>query len=85
MGAKAAWVPGSCVIAGIGETAFTRDSGRSELSLATQAITSAVRDAGLNLQDVDGFISYRFDKTAWPGFLALNLGIQNITYWGECH
>jgi acetyl-CoA acetyltransferase len=83
VGAKAAWVPGSCVIAGIGETAFTRDSGRSELSLATQAITSAVRDAGLDLQDVDGFISYRFDKTAWPGFLALNLGIQNITYWGE--
>jgi acetyl-CoA acetyltransferase len=78
-----AWVPGSCVIAGIGETQFSRDSGRSELSLATEAIKKAVDDAGMDMQEVDGFISYRMDTTGWPGFLALNLGINDITYWGE--
>jgi acetyl-CoA acetyltransferase len=77
------WVPGSCVIAGIGETAFFKDSKRSELSLATEAIKKAVDDAGIDMQEVDGFISYRMDTTAWPGFLALNLGIKGITYWGE--
>src|ERR1700757_399488 len=83
MDTKGAWLPGSCVIAGIGETSFMRNSGRSELSLAMQVVTAAVRDAGLKLEDVDGFISCCHDKAVWPRFLALNLGVRNITYWAE--
>ena len=81
----AAWKPGACVIAGIGETEFFRDSRRSEVSLAVEAIGRAIEDAGIDRQEVDGFISYRMDTTGWPGFLALNLGIENITYWGEAN
>lgn len=77
------WEPGSCVISGIGETQFFTDSGRSEISLAAEAIKKAVDDAGLDMQEVDGIISYRLDTSGWPGFLAMNLGIENITYWGE--
>ena len=58
------WPAGDHVIAGIGETAFSRDSGRSELGLASEAIRAAVADAGLELADVDGIISYSIDTTA---------------------
>jgi acetyl-CoA acetyltransferase len=73
----------SCIIAGIGETAFSRDSRRSELSLALEAIHKAVDDAGLEIQEIDGIISYSLDTTASPGYLALNLGIPSLSYWGE--
>ena len=36
-----------CAIAGIGATEFSRDSGRSVLSLATEASLAALADAGL--------------------------------------
>jgi acetyl-CoA acetyltransferase len=45
-------------VAGIGFSPFSRDSGRSVLSLATEAVAGAVEDAGLNLSDVDGMGSF---------------------------
>jgi acetyl-CoA acetyltransferase len=45
-------------IVGVGYTPFTRNSGRSVLSLATQAARAAVEDAGLPLEEVDGIGSY---------------------------
>ena len=77
------WTPGTCVIAGIGDTPFYRDSGMSELALARTAISGAIADAGMRPDDVDGFITYTLDTAAWPGFLAMNLGIREISYWGE--
>ena len=41
-------------IAGIGATEFSKDSGRSELRLAVEAIGAALEDAGLRPEDVDG-------------------------------
>ena len=45
-------------VAGVGFTPFTRGSGRSVLSLATEAVAHAVTDAGLRLADVDGMGSF---------------------------
>jgi acetyl-CoA acetyltransferase len=45
-------------IVGVGYTPFTRNSGRSVLSLATQAARAAVEDAGLPLEEVNGIGSY---------------------------
>ena len=45
-------------VAGVGFSPFSRDSGRSVLSLATEAVAGAVGDAGLNLSDVDGMGSF---------------------------
>ncbi len=45
-----------CAIVGIGATDFSRDSGRSDLSLAAQAALAALDDAGLTAADVDGIV-----------------------------
>ena len=41
-------------IVGIGTTPFSRDSGRSELSLVLEACQNAIKDAGLTKHDIDG-------------------------------
>jgi acetyl-CoA acetyltransferase len=45
-------------ISGIGETEYSRRSGRSDVALAVEAINLALADAGLDRHDVDGLISY---------------------------
>jgi acetyl-CoA acetyltransferase len=49
-------------VVGIGATEFSKDSGRSELRLAVEAIAAAIEDAGLRLQDIDGLCTYAMDK-----------------------
>lgn len=49
-------------VVGIGATEFSKDSGRSELRLALEAIRAAVEDAGLELADVDGLCTYAMDR-----------------------
>lgn len=71
-----------CAVAGIGQTAFTRDSGRSVLSLATEAALKALEDAGLTVDDVDGIVRADVD-TVTPYSLAAALGVNNLTYWGD--
>ena len=48
-------------IVGIGATEFSRDSGRSELTLALQAISAAIADAGLTPKDIDGLLKFQVD------------------------
>jgi acetyl-CoA acetyltransferase len=49
-------------IAGIGATEFSKDSGRSELRLAVEAVAAAVHDAGLAPGDVDGMSTFTIDN-----------------------
>ncbi len=51
------------VIAGIGETGYSRESGRSELQLAAEASLAAMRDAGLAADDIDGLVTYTMDSS----------------------
>lgn len=53
---------GSTALAGVGMTELTKASGRSVMSLATEACRSAVEDAGLELSDVDGIVSFSFNN-----------------------
>jgi acetyl-CoA acetyltransferase len=71
-----------CAIAGIGATDFSRDSGRTELSLATQASLAALADAGLTPAEVDGIVRCDMDNVRGND-LAHSLGIRNLTYLGE--
>jgi acetyl-CoA acetyltransferase len=48
-------------IAGIGATEFSKDSGRSELYLAVEAVKAALDDAGLVPADVDGMATFTMD------------------------
>ena len=48
-------------IVGIGATEFSKNSGRSEMRLATEAVTAALNDAGLKPSDVDGMCTFTMD------------------------
>jgi acetyl-CoA acetyltransferase len=49
-------------IVGIGATEFSKDSGRSELQLAVEAVSAALDDAGLHPRDVDGMATYTMEN-----------------------
>ena len=69
-------------VVGIGQTDFTRNSGRSVLSLATEAALKALADAGLTVEDVDGIVRCG-DDVVTPYTLAASLGAKNLTYWAD--
>lgn len=69
-------------IMGIGATEFSRDSGRSALTLATEASVAAIADAGLRTSDIDGIVRCTSD-TVSPHALGAALGLPSLTYWGE--
>src|SRR3954469_1867652 len=48
-------------IVGIGQTEFSKDSGRSELQLAAEAVVGALTDAGMKPSDVDGMVTFSQD------------------------
>ena len=69
-------------IVGIGATEFSRDSGRSELTLALQAISAAIADAGLTPQDIDGLLKFQVDANG-EGEIAACLGMDHLRFYGE--
>ncbi len=69
-------------IVGVGHTEYSRDSGRSEMSLAVEAIRNAIADAGLKPGDIDGITKYSMDNND-PVNLAANLGIPALRFFAE--
>jgi acetyl-CoA acetyltransferase len=67
-------------VAGIGHTEFSKNSGRSELRLALEAIVRALDDAGLSPHEVDGYVTFEQDSNA-PALIAANLGVDNLAFW----
>ena len=76
------WLSNRTAIAGIGATEFSKDSGRSEMQLAVEAIHSALGDAGLAPEDVDGLVSYTVDGNAETE-IARNLGIPALRFFSR--
>ncbi|MEB4209776.1 thiolase C-terminal domain-containing protein [Mycobacterium sp. 94-17] len=66
-------------IAGIGQTEFSKKSGRSELQLACEAVRSALDDAGLTAADVDGLTTFVQDDND-EFDLMRGLGIANVRW-----
>jgi len=52
----------AAAVVGIGATEFSKDSGRSELQLAVEAVLAALADAGLAPEEVDGLCTYAMDR-----------------------
>ena len=50
---------GRYCIVGVGETDYSRWSGRTTLSMACEAILKAARDAGLSVDEIDGITSHQ--------------------------
>lgn len=69
------------VIAGIGWTEFSRNSGTTVLNLAGEACLNAIADAGLSPKDIDGVVTYFWvPDTPTPRELVEALGIEKCNY-----
>jgi acetyl-CoA acetyltransferase len=69
-------------IAGIGQTEFSKDSGRTELQLACEAVKAALDDAGLTPAEVDGLVTFSLDSSDEME-VARNLGIDEVTMFSR--
>ncbi|MFB7635724.1 lipid-transfer protein [Streptomyces sp. NPDC056149] len=75
---------GRAAVVGIGATEFSKDSGRSELTLAVEAVQAALADAGLTPADVDGLVTFTMDTN--PEItVAQAAGIGELTFFSRVH
>lgn len=80
------WDPEASIV-GIGESEYHSWGGaeKSEFGLACEAILEAVADAGLDIEDIDGFSTYMSQRVT-PDALATSLGIPVLRFgslgWG---
>ncbi len=63
-------------IAGVGETEYSRRSGRTTRAMAVESISSAMLDAGLAPGDVDGLMSYQGNDSTPSSIVGPDLGIR---------
>lgn len=68
------------VIAGVGQTEYSKNSGVSTLSLATQCAREAIADAGMTPQDIDGMILFYLQEPLSCHEIAANLGIPQLNW-----
>ena len=73
---------GAAAIAGIGATEFSKDSGRSELRLAAEAVRAALDDAALDPADVDGMVTFSMDSNAEIA-VARELGVPALRFFSQ--
>ena len=76
------WRRDTMAVVGIGSTDFSKASGRSTLTLATQAALAALADAGIDPSLVDGIVRCDMD-TVSPVALGDALGVEDLSYWGD--
>lgn len=67
-------------IAGIGWTDYSKSSGRTVRSLASEACIKAIADAGLDVKDIDGFVSFNFNDSVPAISVATEIGVPAARY-----
>jgi len=72
----------SAAIVGIGATEFSKDSGRTELRLAAEAVRAALADAGLSGSDVDGLVTFTMDSSSEIA-VAREIGAGELTFFSQ--
>ena len=71
-------------ISGIGATEFSKESGRSELRLAVEAVSGALGDAGIDPAEVGGMVTFSADTN--PEIeIARSLGMGDLTFFSRIH
>lgn len=75
---------GKTAIVGIGETEYSRQSGRSELRLAVESILAALADAGISPKEVDGLCTFSSDNNAEYEVFR-GIGGKELRYWARAH
>lgn len=74
---------GSAIV-GVGNTAYTRGTGRSTLELHLEAARLAIADAGLTPGDIDGVMPSASAGRCAEEFI-LNLGLRDLAYSSTLH
>jgi len=69
-------------IVGIGQTDFSKNSGRSELQLACEAVSAAIDDAGLEPGQIDGMTSFTLDSSDEVE-IARAVGCGDLTFFSR--
>ncbi len=69
-------------VVGIGQTEFSKNSGRSTLQLACEAIQNAAEDAGMAVSDIDGIVKYAMDPNDEHSLVDA-LGIEDLKFFAE--
>lgn len=69
-------------ICGLGHTEFSKHSGRSELTLALEAVSAAIKDAGLRNDDVRGLVTFTYEGNPEDAIVQ-GLGISELTYFSR--
>ncbi|HEY1988200.1 MAG TPA: lipid-transfer protein [Acidimicrobiales bacterium] len=75
---------GTTAIVGIGATEFSKESGRSELRLATEAVDLALRDAGIEPAEVGGLVTFSSDTNPEIN-IAQSLGMGELSFFSRIH
>ena len=75
---------GNTAIVGIGATEFSKESGRSELRLAVEAVDLALRDAGIEPSEVDGLVTFSSDTNPEID-IARSLGMGELSFFSRIH
>src|ERR671913_485149 len=68
-----------CIV-GVGETEFSKNSGRTTRAMAVEAVRKAILDAGLKNSDVDGLMSYQNGDSTFSNWVSGDLGIRTNFY-----
>jgi acetyl-CoA acetyltransferase len=66
-------------IIGVGETEYSKNSGRTELALACEAIKRAADDAGIAVDEIDGLVRFDYDAIDEVA-LTSHLGLGNLRW-----
>jgi acetyl-CoA acetyltransferase len=70
-------------IIGIGQTEFSKDSGRSTLHMALEVILEAVEDAGLQPKDIDGIVKMAANDDIFEIDILRSLDLPNLRFFAE--
>ncbi len=68
----------ACIV-GIGQTEFSKASGRSEQQLAAEAVLKACQDAGIDPKSIDGMLTFDLDNSDEVDIMR-SLGCEAIKY-----
>jgi acetyl-CoA acetyltransferase len=71
-------------IVGVGQTEFSKRSGRTELTLAIEAIGAALDDCGLSPKDVDGMSLFTMENNP-ANEVIHNLGGRDLRFFSRIH
>ena len=70
-------------IVGIGTTGFSRSTNRSPLAMALEAATNAIRDAGLQVSDINGVVATQEPGAPGPHQIVSSLRIPEVTHFSR--